>query len=321
MTLDDDQRRDPEQSSTSVPTLPRRFSYAEYVEAISSRSPSGPVSGIRSKAGSAFTLLWYEKQAAVTLRSERQFEAIWTSLAGRGFDPDLDDEELSDNPADVEERRDVFEVLAAGAAVDSHRATELLAGAVDSYGALNHPVAVLKGKLDFPFEELDELKAIVSAATPYTNGDATAQELLRHAREFISADGQPCASAAIRSWVEQITSLYERRSLLVPGFLAQQARAALLTNRCYQLRPVFGGEYRRTLLQSGKVDAPLPVYLKKEAADLLPAVQSQNVVMLGELHPPIDDADHAPLTVRVVALATANEEAKAASTTGALRYG
>lgn len=321
MTRDDDQRRNDGQPSTSVPTLSRSFNYAEYAAMISSRSPSGPVSGIRSKAASAFTLLWYEKQAASALRAERQFESIWADLSARGFDPDLDDEELSENPADVEERRDVFEVLAAGTAVDSYRAQELLSSAVNADGALNHPVVVLKGQLDFPFEELDELKAIVSAATPYTNKDAAALELLRHAREFLSADGQPCAGAAIRSWIEQITSLYERRSLLVPGFLAQQARAALLTNRCYQLRPVFGGEYRRTLLQTSRTEAPLPVYLKKDVAALLPAVQFQNVVLLGELHPPIDDADSAPLAVRVVALASANEETKGITTIGAMRYG
>lgn len=322
MTLDDDdQRRNQGQSSTSVPTLPRSFNYAEYVAAISSRSPAGPVSGIRSKAAAAFTLLWYEKQAASTLRFERQFEAVWPDLSARGFDPELDDEEVSENPADVEERRDVFEVLAVGAAVDSYGAQELLAGAVNASGVLNHPIVVLKGQLNFPFEELEELKAIVSAATPYTHGDPAALELLRHAREFLRADGQPCAGAAIRSWVEQVTSLYERRSLLVTGFLAQQARSALLTNRCYQLRPVFGGEYRRTLLQTSRSEAPLPVYLKKDAAELLPAVQFQNVAILGELHPPIDDADLAPLAVRVVALASANEETKGSSTLGAVRYG
>lgn len=317
----DDQRRNDGQPSTSVPALTRSFHYADYVAAISSRSPSGPLSGIRSEFASAFTLLWYEKQAASALRSEPQFDSIWTSLTERGFDPDLDDEELSDNPADVEERRDVFEVLAAGVSVDSYRAQELLTAAVDADGALNHPVVVLKGKLDFPFEELEELKAIISAATPYTNGDLGALELLRHAREFVSADGQPCAGAAIRSWVEQITSLYQRRSLLVPGFLSQQARTALLTNRCYQVRPVFGGEHRRSLLQTSKAEAPLPVYLKKEVAELLPAVQLQNVVVLGELHPPIDDADTAPLAVRVVALASANEDAKATTSVGAVRHG
>jgi hypothetical protein len=321
MTLEDDQVRAPEQPSASVPTLPRRFSYAEYVEAISSRSPSGPVSGVRSARSAAFTLLWYEKQAAAALRMDKQFDSLWPGLVERGFDADLDDDELSENPADVEERRDVFEVLAASMATDSYRARELLAEAVKPDGALVHPVAVIKGKLEFPFEELDELKAIVTAATPYTNRDAAAVELLHHAREFINSDGQPCASAAIRSWSEQIISLYERRALLVSGFLAQQARSALLTNRCYQVRRVFGGEYRRALLESSKYDAATPVYLNKEAADLLPAVVAQEVAILGELHPPIDDSDGAPLAIRVLALATSSDEVKATSTVGALRYG
>src|SRR6185369_189541 len=100
-------------------------------------------------------------------------------------DPEMDDPALAKDPMEVEDRREVFEVVVRGEAVDAAGLNEALADAVRDDGKFVAPLALFAGELFFPFDELETLKAAVTTVTPLIAGDEYLKGTVDLARDFL----------------------------------------------------------------------------------------------------------------------------------------
>src|SRR5262249_54002742 len=110
----------------------------------------------------AIQLVWYDAEVLPRLRRKPAFQPLLTELESRPPDADRDDPAMASNPAMVEDRRDVFEVLARGEPLDEAGLEEALARAVRDDGKFAPPFVLVAGEVRFPFDELATLRATVS---------------------------------------------------------------------------------------------------------------------------------------------------------------
>jgi hypothetical protein len=94
-------------------------------------------------------LIGYHPDAAGRIRRQQAWSKILEELAEQPVDNELDDPAFGKEPADVEDRRDVFEVLARGEWVDASGMDEALARAVREDGKFVPPLVLCGGELRF----------------------------------------------------------------------------------------------------------------------------------------------------------------------------
>jgi hypothetical protein len=246
-------------------------------------------------------LVWFEPERLRALGRDPRFSPILDALDERPLDGDLDDPELAADVADVDERREAFEILARAEATGEAGVIAALAEAVRDDGRLVQPLVLVAGELVFPFDELEALKATISAAAPYAGADLEARAILDLAKEFLGSPGQPSAPAVAEGLATRIRETFEKRGLVPAGFVDGQTGRALLQGRHYQRRSLLGGPHVRALLHTGSGQA-IPAYLDRDAAAKLPAVERLRTRMLAVVHPTLDQHETHPAALRAVAL-------------------
>lgn len=260
-------------------------------------------------------LVWFTREIVPVVRKDPRWSPILDGLDQRPLDPDLDDPDLADDVADLDERREVFEILARGSALGAEGVAAALAAAVRSDGGFVQPLVLVAGELVFPFDELEALKAMASAAAPYAGADSQARAILDLAKEFLGSPGQPSAPAVAEGLTTRIRETFEVRTLVAAGFLDAQIGRALLRGRHHQRRRVLGGLHVRASLNAvvlGDTPRPpgagpaIPVYLNHRAAARLPAGERLRARMLVFVHPTVEQNETHSAALRVVALAVVN---------------
>ncbi len=250
-------------------------------------------------------LLWFEAESLPLARKEARFASVLEALDGQPLDQDLDDPSLADDPAAVEDRREAFEILARGPAVDEEGATAALAAAVREDGRILPPIVLLAGEVFLPFGEVETLKAVMSVAAPRAGTDAEARALLELTRDFLGTPGLAGAAAVAEALAGRLRDTFEKRGLVAPGYFDAQVERALLGGRHFQRRIVFGGPHVRALFQTGGGEGGIPVYLGEELSARLPAAQRFRARILAHAHPGIDQHETHPVALRAAALAVA----------------
>ena len=247
-------------------------------------------------------LAWFDVESMPAIRKDPRLSPILGALDDRPLDGDLDDPEAAPDVADVEEQREIFEILARGPTTSDEGVAAALAGAVREDGRLVQPFVLVAGEVVFPFDELLALKATISAAAPYAGADADARGLLDLAKEFLGSPGQPAAPAVAEGLATRIRETFEKRSLVPGGFLDAQVGRALVQGRHHQRRSLLGGPHVRALLQAVGGAQAIPVYLGPGAAAKLPAVERLRTRLLAVAHPTLDQHETHPAALRAIAL-------------------
>ena len=267
--------------------------------------PYAAPSPSHARAVAPLHLVWFEPESLPYLRKDPRFSPILDALEERPLDSDLDDPDLAADVADLDERRETFEILARGSAIGEEGVIAALAGAVRDDGRLVQPLVLVAGELVFAFDGIEALKAMISSAAPYTGMDLEAKAILDLAKEFLGSPGQPSAPAVAEGLAMRIRETFETRSLLPTGFLDVQTERALLRGRHYQQRAVLGGPHVRALLHAGSGHG-IPTYLAREVAAKLPAVERLRTRILALVHPIVDQHETHPAALRVIALGVVN---------------
>ncbi len=253
----------------------------------------------------ALQLLWFDAESLPLARKDPRFTALLEALDGQPLDQDLDDPSLADDPAAVEDRREAFEILARGPAVDEAGATAALAAAARDDGRLLPPLVLLAGEVLLPFGEVETLKAVMSVAAPRAGADVEARSLLDLTKDFLGTPGLAGAGAVAEVLAARIRETFEKRGLVPAGYFEAQVERALLAGRHFQRRMVFGGPHVRALFQAGGAEGGTPVYLGEELSVRLPAAQRFRARILAHAHPAVDQHETHPVALRAAALAVA----------------
>ncbi|WP_437719059.1 DUF2169 domain-containing protein [Sorangium sp. So ce448] len=257
-------------------------------------------SPLRAATPEALNLVWFHPPCLPRLRKDPRFAPVLDALDEQPLDRDLDDPAHAETTADIEDWREAFEILARGA-VSSEGVAAALAGATLADGRLVQPLVLVAGELVFAFDELESLKAMISAAAPQASADPEAKGILDLAKEFLGTPGIPGAPVVAEGLEARIRETFEKRDLVPPGQLDALAERALLGGHHFQRRAVFGAPHVRALLH-GLPDGPIPTYLGEAVAAKLPAAQRLRVRLLAHVHPAADQQETHPAALRAAAL-------------------
>ncbi|MFO0761051.1 MAG: hypothetical protein U0359_31525 [Byssovorax sp.] len=84
--------------------------------ALAPAAAPAPIPIPRVEVGTVLHLLWFDTDAVPRMRRKPEWRKILNDFDQRPLDPEIDDPALAKEPMDVEDRREVFEILAQGEA-------------------------------------------------------------------------------------------------------------------------------------------------------------------------------------------------------------
>jgi hypothetical protein len=221
-------------------------------------------------------------------------------------DDDLDDPAPTKDPIEIEDTRDIFEILVRGASQDVDQLNDELVAAIRPGQKFVPSLLLLAGELTFPFDERETLKAAVAVATPMAGADEGLRNAVREGREFLTSPDQLCPGSIIEGYTIRIREAFQRgRRTLGPEALDQQIERALLEGRHYQKKQVLGMTAIRALLgtQSGSSSVrPAPAYIPEDLAKKLPLFQKFRARLICELYLQEDQYEPHPAALKVLAI-------------------
>ncbi|AGP42295.1 DUF2169 family type VI secretion system accessory protein [Sorangium cellulosum] len=257
----------------------------------------------RIEAGTALQFIWYDPEEVPRIRRRPSFQQIIRELEEKPLDAEVDDPAVAEDPMAVEDRREVFEVLARGEATDEAGLSGALELAIRGDGKFVAPLLLVAGELCFPFDELDRLKATMTTAAPFAAGDEVLSAAVEEAKSFLSMPHLLSPPAVAEGFTKRIEDAFARAKRSVPqAYLGEQAERVLLERRCYQRRAVFGATHLRALLQVGGSSRLVPAYLPEDLAKKLPMQARFRARVIAALELQEDHYEAYPAALRVTAL-------------------
>ena len=249
-------------------------------------------------------LVWFEPSIVPRVRKHPSWTSLMRPPAKRpppvkGAPPPPPD------PPEVAEqamRADISSVLTKGsppAAGDIDSAIE----AVGEGGTLDPPLMLFAGELEFPFDEMETLKATVAAAQPLAASDKKLKEVLDLVGEMMKTplQGAPEVVDGLVSSVKEAWTKANR--MLPPTYIDTHPTRVLLEQRHYQKREILDDMWIRALLSLPDLDAPVPAYIPGKLARRLPLFKRFSARLIVEVLPQQDQYETSPLALRSVALA------------------
>ncbi|MDC0748370.1 DUF2169 family type VI secretion system accessory protein [Polyangium mundeleinium] len=271
-----------------------------------SSSPSPAVSPRpythRGPSRDVVDLIWYDPKAAPKMREHPS----WKLLLDKKPEPrdlDFDDEPPPEEPPDVRDRKDVFAVLTRGATTDAEGIQEAIGDAVADDGTFTPPLVLVSAELTFPFDELETLKATVTAVSPLIAGDKKLKETVDTVNELLKTPWLSSSSGVAERLTQQVKDAFAQGNrMLPPSYLDSHTERMLLEQRHYQKRTVFGEPWIRSVLVPAGSQSLMPAYLPESLTKKLPMFQRFKARIVAEAHMQQDEYENHPAALKVVAL-------------------
>jgi len=251
-------------------------------------------------------LVWFEAAFVPRIRRVAAWKKILTELEERGPDKSIDDVLAGKEAWEIEDRREIFEILAKGDRADERRVIELMDEAVLEDGKFATPIILVGCEVETPFDEMEQLRALSTAASPLVGAtDETLKSAVEAAEKFLGRAGSSYAPVVPEGLSNRIREAFARdKKNLPPDALDVQAERALLGGRHYQKRDVLGGTYLRLLLRMSTEGPPLVAYAPEDIAKKLPMFRRFRARIIGELHPWQDQYEARRESLRALAIGT-----------------
>lgn len=270
---------------------------------ISPEAGSQPRKAAPLERGEVLQLLWFESEAVPRARRVPEHAELLAALEHRAREPELEDAYTSKEPADVEDRRDVFEILARAPALGDERWAAALASATLVGGRYVPPIVLVAGELALCFDELATLRSTVSIATPLIGADEALKRAVQDARDFLALPDLLSPASVVEGFTARIVDAFRKLKRALPAsYLEGHAERAVLERRLYQKRELYGANHLRAALHFAGSTRPVPAYLPEALAPKLPLYPRFRARLLAELHLSEDPLDAHEASLRVVAL-------------------
>lgn len=251
----------------------------------------------------ALHLVWFDPESVPRVRRKPEFRQIIKAAEDAPFDPELDDPAFAKDPMALEERREIFEVLARAAAIDGLGMHEALTSAVRRGGKFVPPLGLVEGEVMLPFDELETLKATVAATAAFATSDERLKGAITDAEAVLQKADMPVAPAVLQVLSARIREAFASgKRALSSTELDAQIERALLAKRRYQRREVLGAPHLRALLAMSGVKEALALYLPESLAKQLPMAVRFQVRVVVELYFAVDQYEVSPSAGRALAL-------------------
>ena len=194
-------------------------------------------------------LLWFDTDSVARMRRVPAWKSVFEELERQPRSRELEIVDGAREPWEIEDRQEVFQILAKAPRADATGVDEALDGAIGEDGRFVPPMVLLSGEMEMPFDELSALKAAMSTAAPVvTPADEGLRAAVGAAKEFVQTPGLSAAPAVSEGLTQRIREAFAREKKGLPeDYLDGQMERVLLAGRHYQKREVFGGQFLRCL--------------------------------------------------------------------------
>lgn len=269
--------------------------------AIQPTAPSAEPTPLRSDP---LVLLWFEPECVPRLRRTKAFRPVLDALEHRPVDRELDDSVATDDPMEIEDRRELFEVLARGSASHLGGVRSAVEAAMRKDGKFVPQLVLLAGELGTPFDPLEKLRATISTVKPLMRAeDEELKGALERATDFLATPGLLCPASVLDGFRRDIEEHFDADARSLPeAYLGDATDRVLLERRSYDKRIVFGAPHLRTLLEIAGDELLVPTYLPEELAPKLPLYRRFKVRLLAEALVQEDQDEKVDFALRAVAL-------------------
>lgn len=249
-------------------------------------------------------LVWFDPECVPRVRRLERFRPVLEALDHRPVDRELDDAVPSDDPFELEDRREMFEVLAQGKPDSPSGVRRAVESAMRKDGKFVPQMVLLAGHLITPFDELERLKATLTTVQPLMREeDEDLKSAVEHAREFLGMPDLICPPSVLNGFTKRVHDEFDAEALsLAETYLGDETDRVLLDQRLYQKRVVYGEPHLRTLLELTGDDTLIPTYLPEAIAGELPLFQRFRVRLLAEALLQEDQNEACEVALRLLAL-------------------
>jgi len=259
--------------------------------------------GSHLERGEVVQLVWFHPEILPRARRVPAFREVLDAMERRPREPELEAAFGAKDPAEIEDRRDIFEIVARAPAISDDRWSADLADAALEGGRFLAGLVLATGDLALAFDELALLKAMVTVATPLGAGDDGIKTALQDARDFLTMPDLVSPASIVEGFTTRIVEAFKKAKRgLPPSYLEGHAERAMVERRQYQKREVFGDVHLRALLHLGGGARPVPTYLPVALAAKLPMAARFKVRVLAELNLQEDPSEAHVAALRVFAL-------------------
>lgn len=200
---------------------------------------------------------------------------------------------------------DVFDVLHKGPRTTAGQLSTTLDAAFGASGKFVAPVVVISADLELPFDELEALKAAMSAAIPMiTPQDEELRAAVSVAKGFLQTPLLSPSPEVLASLTGQIRAAFvKEKTSFPPDYLVAQMERVLLVGRHHQRREVFGETHVRALVWFVGESTPYMGYLPAHVAPNLPMWKRLRTRLLVEVHAAQDEYEAQTVALKIVAVA------------------
>ena len=264
--------------------------------------PSAPAQRELRRAARAeiVELVYYSQKILPRIRKKANWRALLDALEEQAPDPEIDDPALAGDPAEAEEKRQIFEVLTAGEPLDNRSLEEAMDAGIRDDGRFVPPLVLVAGELMMHFDERARLGAMLASISALTVMDEPLEAAMSAGRKLLEQQDAAASSNLIQGLLGRLRDAHQRVKRPLPiTHIEADVERALLEEKRYEKRKVLGAEHLLGKLHP----AGTSVYLPLALADLLPSVERFRVRILAEAHRAVDGRDASPIALRVVALA------------------
>jgi hypothetical protein len=244
-------------------------------------------------------LLWFDPEA--TARVRQQWRELTAELE---FAPlDLRHDLPSQDPQQARDRHTNFGVLTEVPLTDSAGLATRLREAISESGRFTPPLVVVGGKVHFPFDDLEILRATAATLTPLAGDDKKLKEALGNVQELLETPLLQHSNELVDNFTKHLRNIYgQSKRALSRDYLDTTVERMLLEERRYQKRTIFDGKWIRALLTTAGSTEPIPTYLPDSLEKTLPMMVSFQARMIVEVHVRQDQYEAHPHALRAVAL-------------------
>ncbi|MDI1476397.1 DUF2169 domain-containing protein [Polyangium sp. y55x31] len=250
-------------------------------------------------------LLWYDPESIARMRRVPAWKKVFEEIERSPRSREVEIVDAAREPWEIEDRQEVFHVLAKAPRVDVKGVEEALESAIGEDGKFVPPMVLLAGEIEMPFDELEALKAAMSTAAPLvTAADEGLKAAVGVAKDFVQMPGLSAAPAVCEGLTTRIRDAFSREKKGLPAdYLEQQMERVLLGGRHYQKREVFGGRFLRCLIWLPGEKGAIVGYLPEEVGKKVPMWRRWRGRVIGEVWPAQDQYEAGARAVKVVGVA------------------
>lgn len=247
-------------------------------------------------------LLWFDLDSVARIRRVQRWRQLLSELERRPLDRDVDDSGSSD-PLDIEDRRDICEVLARGGPSYTRSIEEALSVAKARSGKFVPPLVLVEGEIEIQLDELEGLKAAATTAAPLILAiDEGLRAAVAGADAFLARPDVAPTPAVCEGLHNRIREAFVREKKMLPAdYLDRQTERSLLTQRHYQRRKVLSGVFLRAMLRPAG-EKEILTYLPDDLATTVPIYRRFGVRLIADIHLQQDQHEARPYALRVLAL-------------------